>query len=200
VIHIFAEIPLIELRAYQTTLTGIDNDVITEQILSAGRPIDPTRTAVANNPAYEDTEPPDTPEIRHMISEIHDAIDVGYGRLHDLTEFWATILMPGQTTVAHSHRKPEMTNPLDHLAFAYYTHAPEGSVPLTFHVGYCHLIENTIEVPVQTGQLIVFNAFVLHFTDRHLGDFPRVNVSGNLTAVDAADTSVAWKPDYRRLT
>jgi hypothetical protein len=199
----FTEIPLIDLRAYKTILTGIDNDTIAEQIMSAGRPVDPNDTAWEQSGGrhtyYEDVLPPRTPEIDTLEHAIEAAVTDTFDRKYRITELWSIRTRPNQSIVPHNHRMNIHMNPLEYYSFAYYPLAPEGSADLTFHVGYCHTIETCISVPVEPGALIVFNSFVWHFTERQTSTEDRMNLSGNLAPVDPDQSPTAnWEPYWRR--
>jgi len=197
-------VPLIALDAYVTTLDDVDNATITKQILTDGVPVDPGNQAWNDagriHTYYEDTLPPRTPEIADLESQIVQVMsEIRGGTDYVITELWSIITEPGSSIVAHNHRMNTHLDPLEYFAFAYYPCAPEGSAELTFHVGYCHTVEQAISIPVATGKLIIFPAFVLHFTDKQIPDGFRVNLSGNLAPViPNTRPSNDWSPYWRR--
>ena len=199
----FTEIPLIDLRAYRTILTDVDNQTIADQILADGKPVDPDDTAWqasgGTHTYYEDVLPPRTPEIAALEAAITDAATEMLHKPYRITELWSILTRPDQSIVAHNHRLNSHLHPLEFYSFAYYPLAPEGSADLTFHVGYCHTIETCISVPVEPGALIVFNSFVWHFTERQTSSQDRLNVSGNLAPVHPDQSLTAnWEPYWRR--
>jgi len=201
---VIEQIPLIHLNAYATTLEGVDNATIAEQILTGSTPVDPDHTKWHSHDRvhsyYEDTLPPRTPEIADLETRIVDTIQqIRGGTAYEITELWSIITGDRESIAAHNHRLNTHIDPLEYFAFAYYPQAPTGSADLVFHVGYCHAVEQAVSVPVETGKLIIFNAFVLHFTEKQFADGIRVNLSGNLAPVSPnIEPSVDWSPYWRR--
>lgn len=176
-------IPLISLTAYTTQLEGIDNNKLTEIILSS-------------NKAYrEDILLPDAPEIKNLIVQIKEALFRYTNKRYILDEIWGLILKQGQSVMAHSHKSNTHLFPEEYYSVAYYPSVPEGSAELLFMAPYCNSMETITSVSPKEGMLVVFNSFVPHMTARHSPAESRIVISGNLRPETPTLTIVPdWGP------
>jgi hypothetical protein len=190
--------PLISLNVYSCFLDGVDNEKIAHQILTSSKPVDEDLSLSEKHKFthtyYEDVLPPVTPEIKILESQITKSVSQLFSRDYAITELWSIILEPNQSVTAHSHKNNLHIDPNEYFSFCYYPSAPKGSCGLTFYAGWCNTMDTTLTVPAETGKLLVFNSYILHFTQRQNKGL-RVNVSGNLAPVQPASTSNAdWSP------
>jgi len=79
----------------------------------------------------------------------------------------------------HSHKTNKQLDPTEYYSFAYYPRAEDGATPLNFVANYCNTMTSRISIPAETGKLLVFNAYVEHYTDVNRSDSDRVCISGN---------------------
>jgi hypothetical protein len=190
----YLALPIVSLDAYAVDLNegyGVKNDVIVSQILEYGALVDPEAAMLHDHSHtyYEDWRLPDTDEVNHLKATVTDVMSEIAGRPYTITESWSIVLEPGQSVAAHSHYVHGAINPNEYFAFAYYPFAPEGSVPLQILGTHSNVISSTISAPVSTGTLLIFNSYLLHWTNRQIVDSIRVNVSGNLAPVNPTTVS-----------
>jgi len=180
--------PIVSLNGYVADLSsgyGIKNDVIVSQIIDYDQVVDPTgKMSLENNHTYyEDNLLPDTEEIEHLKSVIVEIMSDITGRDYLITESWSIILESGQSISAHSHNVHAAVDLNEYFAFAYYPFAPAGSCSLQFLSTHSNTISTTVSAGIKTGTLLIFNSYLLHWTNRQMGGSDRVSVSGNLAPV-----------------
>lgn len=199
----YLTLPIVDLDAYSVNLNegyGVKNDVIVSQILEYESPVDPDASMLDahSHTYYEDWRLPGTDEINHLRDTIVNVMSEIAGRPYIITDSWSIILEPGQSIAAHSHYVHGAIDPNEYFAFAYYPFAPEGSVPLQILGTHSNVISRTISAPVSTGTLLIFNSYLLHWTNRQIVDSIRVNVSGNLAPVDPTTVSNGDWSKYKK--
>jgi hypothetical protein len=195
--------PLIQLNAYTRTLTGINNEKITQQILNDSTPVDPNlQLHNHHNPHhtyYEDVLPPRTPEITQLENEIKTTIETITNQQYKITELWSITTHPGQSIITHNHKLNTHLHPEEYYSFAYYPYAPKGSNPLQFQINHSNTIDQIVSIPVETGKLIIFNSYINHHTQRQHNNDIRINISGNLSPQTPRTTpNNDWTPYHTR--
>ena len=143
-----------------------------------------------NATGYEDSRIPDDPEIdllkEKVMTVVHSNIDDRYY----LSEIWAHILVHNQSTMIHSHR-----NHRDHanlfLSWVYYPSLPsrEFGGRLRFQM-VNHMRMDNHEITPEEGHLVIFPAWLNHYTTPNTSQDVRISISGNLKIKDDEYDSV----------
>ena len=184
------KINLISIDVLKTKIIDIDNAKLLEEILSARSEIDAAFVDDKHHTYYEDRRYPfGMIESEKLIHRLTEHVSAAVGRDMVLNDIWTLTLEFGQSVSAHSHKSNMHLRPEEYYSIAYYPSAPEGSADLIFLVNAGNTIENSVEIKPETGDLIVFNSYLMHMTNRHRNkDESRVVVSANFSPKDP-DTS-----------
>ena len=158
---------------YQThMLSDVENERIIEQVMKAREQkihADPRHTE------YEDSELPQTQETIQLVTQVDRLMHAVDSRL-EREGLWAHILAPGESTMYHTHSRAGF--PGIGLSWVYYASHPENSGDLVFFLTVNdRQVRHTVSPEV--GKLVIFSATVPHLTTKHVGDGPRVSISGN---------------------
>ncbi len=158
---------------YQThMLSDVENERIIEQVMKAREQkihADPRHTE------YEDSELPQTQETTQLVTQVDRLMHAVDPRL-EREGLWAHILAPGESTMYHTHSR--LGFPGIGLSWVYYASHPENSGDLVFFLTVNdRQVRHTVSPEV--GKLVIFSATVPHLTTKHVGDGPRVSISGN---------------------
>jgi len=181
-------------------IDGVDNEILSKEILSN------KDKRLNTNPLqsqYEDTELLKTKSSEKLMSKIDDEllkIDTHFY----ITDIWAHIIEPNQSTMYHDHRGAQvkvdmvtgygqakdtidaigrgatvdLTYERDGVSFVYYVTYPKGSGNLIFDFDVLgKRVCKSIEPKV--GQLILFPTYIPHYTTRNVSDEIRISISGN---------------------
>ena len=181
-------------------IDGVDNEILSKEILSN------KDKRLNTNPLqsqYEDTELLKTKSSEKLMSKIDDEllkIDTHFY----ITDIWAHIIEPNQSTMYHDHRGAQvkvdmvtgygqakdtidaigrgatvdLTYERDGVSFVYYVTYPKGSGNLIFDFDVLSKrVCKSIEPKV--GQLILFPTYIPHYTTRNVSDEIRISISGN---------------------
>ena len=137
-----------------------------------------------NATGYEDSRIPDDPEIDKLRNKVMAVVQSNIDDRYYLAEIWAHILVQIQSTMIHSHR-----NHKDHanlfLSWVYYPLLPskEFGGKLRFQM-VSHMRMDNHEVVPQVGHLVVFPAWLNHYTTPNTSEDVRISISGNLKIKD----------------
>jgi hypothetical protein len=174
-------INLIQIDVLRTKLSGIDNKKLIEEIVNTRGEIDETYLEDKHHTYYEDKRYPfGYVESEKLISKLTESVSTILGRQMILSEIWTLTLEHGQSVAAHSHKSNTNLHPEEYFSIAYYPSAPDGSADLIFLVNAANTIENSIAIKPETGDLIIFNSYLMHMTNRHGNrEEARVVVSAN---------------------
>lgn len=175
------KIELISINVLKTSLSSIDNNLFIEELNSSETIIEKEHLEDKHQSYYEDRKYPfGKPEAEKLIIEITNAVNAAVGIEVILSEIWTVTLEKGQSVIAHTHKFGSLVNQEKYYSVAYYPTAPENSAELVFLVNACNTIEKQIIIEPKTGDLIIFNSYLMHMTKRHNNpDQSRIVVSAN---------------------
>jgi hypothetical protein len=187
---------LIDLSVYHTVLPDIDNEFLSNSILSNLKtPEVPGYLDKHNHTYYEDTILVDSSQLRYLIGQICSVSSSILNREYVMESIWGLVLNDGQSVAMHSHKSNGHLHPLEYYSIAYYPMVPEGSAGLIFSINYCNTIEEVRKIEPQQGMLILFNSFIAHMTSVHNSSTPRIVISANLAPKNPNDKIVPdWSP------
>ena len=137
-------------------------------------------TVDPNATGYEDSRIPDDPEIDKLRNKVMAVVQSNIDDRYYLAEIWAHILIQNQSTMIHSHR-----NHKDHanlfLSWVYYPLLPskEFGGKLRFQM-VSHMKMDNHEVVPEVGHLVIFPAWLNHYTTPNTSEDVRISISGNL--------------------
>ena len=181
-------------------IDGVDNEILSKEILSN------KDKRLNTNPLqsqYEDTELLKTESSEKLMSKIDDEL-LKINTHFYITDIWAHIIEPNQSTMYHDHRGAQvkvdmvtgygqakdtidaigrgatvdLTYERDGVSFVYYVTYPKGSGNLIFDFDVLSKrVCKSIEPKV--GQLILFPTYIPHYTTRNVSDEIRISISGN---------------------
>ena len=161
-------INLISINIKRTQITNIDNKKLAQEILLFVKPVGGDFVKSKNYTYYEDIKyPSGEPESEKLIVELTEIVSDVTGKKMVLSEIWTVTLANGQSVAAHSHKSNLHANPEDFFSIAYYLNAPVGSAELIFMVNACNTLERAISIKPETGDLLIFNSYLIHMTNRH---------------------------------
>ena len=180
------KIELISINVLKTSLNSIDNDSFIKELDSSETTIEKKYLEDKNQSYYEDRKYPfGKPEAEKLITEITNAVNAAVGIEVVMSEIWTVTLEKGQSIIAHTHKISSPVNQEKYYSVAYYPTAPENSAELVFFVNACNTIEKQIIIKPKTGDLIIFNSYLMHMTKRHNNpDQRRIVVSANFHPKD----------------
>ena len=181
-------------------IDGVDNEILSKEILSN------KDKRLNTNPLqsqYEDTELLKTESSEKLMSKIDDEL-LKINTHFYITDIWAHIIEPNQSTMYHDHRGAQvkvdmgtgygqakdtidaigrgatvdLTYERGGVSFVYYVTYPKGSGNLIFDFDVLSKrVCKSIEPKV--GQLILFPTYIPHYTTRNVSDEIRISISGN---------------------
>ena len=181
-------------------IDGVDNEILSKEILSN------KDKRLNTNPLqsqYEDTELLKTESSEKLMSKIDDEL-LKINTHFYITDIWAHIIEPNQSTMYHDHRGAQvkvdmvtgygqakdtidaigrgatvdLTYERDGVSFVYYVTYPKCSGNLIFDFDVLSKrVCKSIEPKV--GQLILFPTYIPHYTTRNVSDEIRISISGN---------------------
>ena len=181
-------------------IDGVDNEILSKEILSNKDKRLNTNTLQSQ---YEDTELLKTESSEKLMSKIDDEL-LKINTHFYITDIWAHIIEPNQSTMYHDHRGAQvkvdmvtgygqakdtidaigrgatvdLTYERDGVSFVYYVTYPKGSGNLIFDFDVLSKrVCKSIEPKV--GQLILFPTYIPHYTTRNVSDEIRISISGN---------------------
>lgn len=186
-------IPLLSIRVIKSSLS-VDNSALLEEITKYSRDIDKqfleneysTRYTYYEDKAY----PFGHKECDNFIKAVESKVSSILNREMKVTDIWSLTLEKGQSIAAHSHKLNTHLYPEEYFSISYYPQADEDSADLIFMVNACNTLETNVPIKVKTGDLLIFNSYLMHMTNRHTGDRERIVISANL-APTSPTTSVA---------
>jgi hypothetical protein len=177
------KINLITIDVLKTKITGIDNSRLLEEIAGISGEIDASFIDNKHHTYYEDKKYPfGMVESERLINKLTERVSATLGQEMVLNDIWTLSLEFGQSVSAHSHKSNTHLHPEEYFSIAYYPSAPDGSADLIFLVNAGNTIENSIEIKPVTGDLIIFNSYLMHMTNRHRNkEEARVVISANFS-------------------
>lgn len=183
---VFEQRDLIRLPIYISKLSGIDNNLLFEEISNTDGVIRHDLASgyldTTTHTYYEDTPFPRTgQESLKLKTEMLNAINCVSGKEMKLDGIWAIFLNQGNSVSAHTHKSNTHMYPMEYYSAAYYVNAPKNSAKLIFNVNYCNTMEETHFIDPEPGMLVVFNSFISHMTSRHGNSDPRLVVSASFS-------------------
>jgi hypothetical protein len=174
-------INLLSIDVFKLKLSGINNNILVQEICAQNGELDVMYLEDKHHTYYEDKRYPfGMPESEKLIGVITDAVNSVIDKEMVLEDIWTLTLEDGQSVAAHSHKSNKHMNDSEYFSIAYYPHAPDGSADLIFLIDACNTIEKSISITPQTGDLVVFNSYLMHMTNRHRNNqLNRIVVSAN---------------------
>lgn len=175
------KINLISIDIIKSKILGIDNQKLLNEISNTRGDIDETFLEDKHHTYYEDKRYPfGHVESEKLINKLTDIVSSILNKEMVLSEIWTLTLEHGQSVAAHSHKSNTHLRPEEYFSIAYYPSAPEDSADLIFLVNAANTIESSVVVKPETGDLIIFNSYLMHMTNRHRNKIePRVVISAN---------------------
>jgi len=168
-------------KVLHTKLEGLDNHKTSSLCMQWQ---DRKITEDPNATGYEDSRIPDDPEIDKLKEKVMTIVQSNIDDRYYLAEIWAHILVHNQSTMIHSHR-----NHHDHanlfLSWVYYPSLPsrEFGGRLRFQM-VSHMKMDNHEIVPEEGHLVIFPAWLNHYTTPNTSDDVRISISGNLKIKD----------------
>lgn len=161
-------IPLVAINVMRTTLHGIDNKKLVNEIESSREDVDKKFWEDQHHTYYEDKRYPyGMPEAEKLLIELSAKVNQMVGKKLVLSEAWTLTLKEGQSVAAHSHKSNQAIHQEEYYSIAYYPSAPENSADLIFLATACNTIETSVVLQPKEGDLVVFNSYLMHMTNRH---------------------------------
>jgi hypothetical protein len=161
------DIPRWQLSTPAFMMTGIDNNLLKEQILESTR-------RVSDDPAstfFEDFEIvlekcPEAVKLLDMVEEIGAQYDSSL----ELVEFWGQIHQQGESCNTHHHYPSK-------LSWVYYVTIPPKAGKFYFIVDDTASVMPEVD-PVE-GMLMFFPGWISHKVTRNLSEDLRISIAGN---------------------
>lgn len=177
------KINLISIDVFKTTIIGIDNIKLLEEIAGTHGEIVAAFPDDKYHTYYEDRKYPfGMIESEKLINKLTEQVSIVLGREMVMTDIWTLSLEFGQSVSAHTHKSNTryQLHPEDYYSVTYYPSAPDGSADLIFLINAGNTIENSVEIKPETSSFIIFNSYIMHMTNRHRNkEEARVVVSAN---------------------
>lgn len=164
--------PLLLVGRYTTTLKGIDNEQINEDVLKRK---DMKLDDDPGNTFAEDSFYPETEACNHLLKEVDKVIQKEIHPLFSTYNQWAHILQPNESTMIHSHESPGLP---PHLSWVYYSKTDPKCGNIVWQTTI-HTKMVTWEVEPKVGTLIIFPNWMPHFTKKNISNEIRISISGN---------------------
>jgi hypothetical protein len=192
-------IPFIQIGCLKTKIVGVNNKKLYKEIIENSKPIDKYYTANRYHTYYEDQKfPYGSPECDKLIDILTKEVSRILGREMVMNEIWTLTLKNNESVAYHSHKSNMHLHPKEYYSIAYYVNAPSGSAEIQFQVTACNTIESSISIPPSEGDLLLFNSFIPHMTNRHNNVYEdRVVVSANFAPAAPRDVSTQDWTVYR---
>ena len=164
--------PLLLVGRYTTTLKGIDNKQINEDVLKRK---DMKLDDDPGNTFAEDSFYPETEACNKLLKEVDKVIQKEIHPLFSTYNQWAHILEPNESTMIHSHESPGLP---PHLSWVYYSKTDPKCGNIVWQTTI-HTKMVTWEVEPKVGTLIIFPNWMPHFTKKNISNQIRISISGN---------------------
>ena len=164
--------PLLLVGRYTTTLKGIDNKQINEDVLKRK---DMKLDDDPGNTIAEDSFYPETEACNKLLKEVDKVIQKEIHPLFSTYNQWAHILEPNESTMIHSHESPGLP---PHLSWVYYSKTDPKCGNIVWQTTI-HTKMVTWEVEPKVGTLIIFPNWMPHFTKKNISNEIRISISGN---------------------
>ena len=164
--------PILLVGKYTTTLKGIDNEQINEDVL---RRKDMKLDDDPGNTFAEDSFYPETEACNKLLQEVDKVIQKEIHPLFSTYNQWAHILQPNESTMIHTHDTQGLP---PHLSWVYYSKTN----PKCGNIVWQTTIHNKVvtwETEPKVGTLIIFPNWMPHFTKKNISDDIRISISGN---------------------
>jgi hypothetical protein len=176
-------INLLSINVIKTHIDSINNVSIVDEIVSENTLISERYLEDKHHTYYEDKRYPfNRSESEKLIKVLTAKVSEIVGMDMVMDEIWTLTLLDGQSVAAHSHKSNRHMNDAEYYSIAYYPDAPEGSADLIFLVDACNTIERSVSITPQTGDLIIFNSYLMHMTNRHQNkNKNRIVISANFS-------------------
>ena len=177
------KINLISIDVLKTKIVGIDNQKLINEILGTRGDIDKYYLENEHHTYYEDKRYPfGQVESEKLIDNLTQVVSIALNKEMVLDEIWTLTLEHGQSVSAHSHKSNLHIKPEEYFSIAYYPSAPNDSADLIFLVTAGNTIENSISIKPKTGDLVIFNSYLMHMTNRHRNkEHNRIVISANFS-------------------
>jgi len=196
-------INLLSIDIRKTKISNIDNKKLIEEIRSSDGHIEQHFLKNKNHTYYEDQRYPfGKPESEKLIDILTEKVSQIIGKKMILSEIWTLTLKDGQSVAAHSHKSNLYMRQEEYFSIAYYPSAPDGSAELVFMVDACNTLEKSVSLRPETGDLVIFNSYLMHMTNRHQNsEEERVVISANfwpetVDSTPSQDWSAYSRIDY----
>lgn len=179
--------PLIMFGKYITTLDGVDNDAINEQVLARREMKLDDNTG---NTFAEDSYYPETKECDQLIEKVNAVIQTEVNQYFRTFNTWAHILDPKESTMYHSHENPSAP---PGISWVYYSKTDPkcGNIVWCFDVCKKRVM---MEHEPKVGELILFPNFIPHFTKKNNSGEIRISISGNASPAEKDFRNVEKDP------
>jgi len=194
------KINLIQIDVLKTKMFDIDNTKLIQEIINTRGEIDENYLEDKHHTYYEDKRYPfGYIESERLIDRLSERVSVALGREMILSEIWTLTLEHGQSVAAHSHKSNTHLHPEEYFSIAYYPSAPTGSADLIFLANAANTIDSSIMITPEPGDLIIFNSYLTHMTNRHRNkDEPRIVISANFSPKNPSVTPTQDWSAYSR--
>jgi len=194
-------INLIQIDVLKTKLIDVDNKRLIQEIVNTRGEIDETYLEDKHHTYYEDKRYPfGYVESEKLINKLTETVSNVLGREMVLSEIWTLTLEHGQSVAAHSHKSNTHLHPEEYFSIAYYPSAPEGSADLIFLANAANTIDSSVVIKPDTGDLVVFNSYLTHMTNRHRNrDESRIVISANFSPKNPSATPTQDWSAYSRV-
>ena len=167
--------PILLVGRYTTTLKGIDNEQINEDVLKRK---DMKLDDDPGNTFAEDSFYPETEACSHLLKEVDKVIRNEVNQYFKTYNQWAHILEPNESTMIHTHDNPGMPS---HLSWVYYSKTEPNCGNIVWQTTIHNRFVSMEETPA-VGKLIIFPNWMPHFTKKNISDDIRISISGNAKA------------------
>jgi len=192
------KVNLYSVDVYTSVLTGIDNSLLTKQILDNFEEKNYNKDMMADQLHYgsiEDCALDMTPEVIKLSNMFWTAAkkyieneysDKEYSMVLDIRPeayaIWGHVIRPNEQTIYHSHHGTNNPKYLN-LSAVYYTKFPENSGDLVFNP-FTHKNMWTKNIRPQEGMVVIFPSWLHHYTLKNVSNENRVSISANLIVTE----------------
>ncbi len=171
-------IELINLDVKKYMIKDFNFEIINNQIKEISNT---RRSSDITDNRYQDSIFPETEQGNLLKSFITDKVSEVSGKIMKCDAIWAIVLSYGQSTMYHSHKRPNMKNLNDFLSITLYTNVPDNSAELIFIVTAFNTFEYQVKIKPEEGMLLIFNSAIPHMTSLHLNKEERIVISANFS-------------------
>ena len=179
--------PILLVGRYTTTLKGIDNEQINEDVLKRK---DMKLDDDPGNTFAEDSFYPETEACNHLLKEVDKVIQKEIHPLFSTYNQWAHILQPNESTMIHTHDSVGLP---PHLSWVYYSKTNPKCGNIVWQTTI-HTKTVTWEAEPKVGTLIIFPNWMPHFTKKNISDDIRISISGNAKPLEQDYDKVGRDP------